>query len=418
MPVWSPPAPASPCTTTRTLSVGDVVVTRRNDRRLRTRTSWVRNGDRWTVVKVRGDGSVGVRPVGRRLGGVVVLPAAYVAGHVELGYAVTAHRAQGITVDTAHTVITGSSTRESLYVSMTRGRQSNIAYVTTDHPDPGHAVPHPADDPGKTARSVLTGVLAHVGAEQSAHAALRTEQDRWGGIAQLAAEYDTIATAAQHDRWVALIRSSPLTADQADAVVASDAFGPLTATLRRAEAHHHDVDTLLPRVVTVRGFEDADDIAAVLDARIIRATTHRTGSGRARLRPRLIAGLIPDVRGPVDAEMRQALDVRARLIEQRAAALADAALRDRRTVDPRARHTAERPASRGSVAKPSADRRLLTASGTRSAGPDRSATRPSRTHSAPTRSTQQPHLPWRSIWRQRLNPFGHPHPAWESTQRE
>lgn len=311
-----------------TLSVGDVVVTRCNDRRLRSRTSWVRNGDRWTVVKVHGDGSVGVRPVGRRLGGVVALPAAYVGEHVELGYAVTAHRAQGITVDTAHTVITASSTRESLYVSMTRGRASNIAYVTSDHPDPGHAVPHPADGPGTTARAVLTGVLAHVGAEQSAHATLRREQDRWGGIRQLAAEYDTIATTAQHDRWVTLIRSSPLTTAQADAVIASDAFGPLTATLRRAEAHHHDVDTLLPRVVTVRGFEDADDIAAVLNARIIRATTQRTGSDRARRRPRLIAGLIPDAQGPMDAEMRQALDERAHLIQQRAATLADAALRD------------------------------------------------------------------------------------------
>src|SRR3546814_5672516 len=38
-------------------SAGDVVITRRNDRRLRTRKgSWVRNGDRWTLVKVRMDG--------------------------------------------------------------------------------------------------------------------------------------------------------------------------------------------------------------------------------------------------------------------------------------------------------------------------------------------------------------------------
>lgn len=309
------------------MSAGDTVITRRNDRRLRTGKSWVRNGDRWTVTAVRSDGSVAVRDTGRRRGGIVVLPAAYVAAHVELGYAITAHRAQGITVDTAHAVITASSTRESLYVAMTRGRDSNIAYVATDRPDDAHIAPHPADDRGTTARSVLAGVLAHVGAEQSAHATLRAEQDAWSNIAQLAAEYDTIATAAQHDRWVALIRSSPLTAAQADAVVGSDAFGPLAATLRRAEAGHHDVHALFPRLVAVRGFDDAADIAAVLDARLARATARPAGSGRTARRPLLIAGLIPEAVGGMDADMRQALDERRHLIEQRATSLADAAIR-------------------------------------------------------------------------------------------
>ncbi len=312
-----------------TMSAGDTVITRRNDRRLRTRTSWVRNGDRWVVTAVRPDGSVAVRQAGRRRGGTVVLPAGYVAEHVELGYAITAHRAQGITVDTAHAVITASSTRESLYVAMTRGRESNIAYVATDQPDTDHVVPHPADDPTATARSVLVGVLAHVGAEQSAHATLRTEQETWSNIGRLAAEYETIAAAAQHDRWVALIRSSPLTAAQADAVIASDAFGPLGATLRRAEAGHHDVDALFPPLVAVRGFDDAADIAAVLDARLIRATGSQTGSARARRAPRLIAGLIPQAVGSMDPEMRHALDDRRALIEQRARTLADSAIQSR-----------------------------------------------------------------------------------------
>ncbi|MFD1505049.1 hypothetical protein ACFSBG_05110 [Georgenia yuyongxinii] len=40
-------------------STGDLVITRRNDRKLRTgRTGWVRNGDRWTVIDVRRDGSI------------------------------------------------------------------------------------------------------------------------------------------------------------------------------------------------------------------------------------------------------------------------------------------------------------------------------------------------------------------------
>lgn len=118
-----------------------------------------------------------------------------------LGYAVTAHRAQGITTDTAHTVVTETTARENFYVAMTRGRNANHAYVAVDRPDDAHSQPHPGDNTDATARSVLYGVMQHVGAELSAHETITAEQERWGSIAQLAAEYETIAQAAQHDRW-------------------------------------------------------------------------------------------------------------------------------------------------------------------------------------------------------------------------
>ena len=78
-----------------TAGVGDLVVTRQNDRRLATGRRWVRNGDRWTVTATEHDGSMTVQRANG--GGMVVLPAAYVAEHVELAYASTAHRAQGRT---------------------------------------------------------------------------------------------------------------------------------------------------------------------------------------------------------------------------------------------------------------------------------------------------------------------------------
>jgi len=120
-------------------SRGDTVITRRNHRRLKAgRSGWVRNGDRWTVTRVHADGAVTVRRAEHARGASVVLPADYAAEHLDLGYAVTAHRAQGVTVDTAHTVITASTTRENLYVSMTRGRAANHAYVAVDRPDDAH----------------------------------------------------------------------------------------------------------------------------------------------------------------------------------------------------------------------------------------------------------------------------------------
>lgn len=304
-------------------AIGDTVITRKNDRRLVAGRGWVRNGDRWTVLDARTDGAVVARRLGATRGCSFVLPAAYVAEHLELGYAVTSYRAQGVTTDTAHVLVDSSMTRENLYVAMTRGRESNQAYVAVDRPDSLHSGPHPADDAGATGRSVLYGVLQHVGAELSAHEALVVEQETWGTIAQLAAEYETIAAAAQRDRWASLLRTSGLSDVEAAAAIESDAFGPLTAELRRAEANHHDVDALLPRLVRARGFDDADDVAAVLRHRVAAATSRPAGSARSRKTPRLIVGLIPEANGSMSDEMRTALEERRALMEERVGAVLD-----------------------------------------------------------------------------------------------
>lgn len=174
-------------------------------------------------------------------------------------------------------------------------------------------------------------MLQHVGAELSAHETITAEQETWANIGQLAAEYETIAAAAQRDRWASLVRASGLTEEEAEDAIASPAFGALTAELRLAEANHHDIETLLPRLVRARGFTDADDIAAVLHYRLAGATARPAGSGRARRTPRLIAGLIPEATGTMSSEFRQALTERRDLIETRATELLDTALTEKQT---------------------------------------------------------------------------------------
>lgn len=304
-------------------SAGDLIITRSNDRRIRSlRAGWVRNGDRWRITDVLGDGSIVVRRLGHRLGAAVVVPAGYVAEHVDLGYATTAHRAQGITVDTAHVVASGSTTRENFYVSMTRGRDSNIAYVALDKPDDSHAAPQPDD---VNARTVLFGILQHSGVELSAHQTIEAEQEQWSSISQVGAEYETVAAAAQYDRWVALLRNCGLEPGQSEEVTASDSFGPLAAELRRAEANHHNLDTLLPRLVASRPLGDAADIGAVLISRISHATSRPKG-GKNRRVPKLIVGLISVAEGPMSDEMRAGLVEREALMEARALALAEDAV--------------------------------------------------------------------------------------------
>jgi len=154
--------------------VGDLIVTRRNDRRLVAPGGFVKNGDRWRVLAHHRDGGLIVqRPRGGRL---VRLPAGYVAAHVELGYATTAQRAQGRTVDRAHAYLGPAATRETLYVMASRGVQENVLYVDTS-PDPDPAS-RPDDQPETEPRDVLLEVLARDGVDRAASTVLAQE---WGG---------------------------------------------------------------------------------------------------------------------------------------------------------------------------------------------------------------------------------------------
>lgn len=126
----------------QTAAVGDIVVTRRNDRTLRTdRGEPVRNRERWTVTAVHDDGTLTVSHHGGH--GAVTLPSEYVRAHVQLGYAATAHGHQGDTVDVSLTLVTAATTHRSLYVGATRGRDENrLGVVTTADEDARDVLEH------------------------------------------------------------------------------------------------------------------------------------------------------------------------------------------------------------------------------------------------------------------------------------
>lgn len=111
------------------ICVGDEVVTRRNDRTLRTdRGITVKNRAHWTVETIHSDRSVTLTGPP----GTVHAPADYVAMHLRLGYAQTSHATQGRTVDTALLLVDGPTDSHGVYTPMTRGRAANHAYVVTD----------------------------------------------------------------------------------------------------------------------------------------------------------------------------------------------------------------------------------------------------------------------------------------------
>jgi hypothetical protein len=55
-------------------------------------------------------------------------------GHVDYGYALTGHKAQGVTTDRTFVIVEGTTDREWAYVAMSRGRQNNTLYLTNTEP--------------------------------------------------------------------------------------------------------------------------------------------------------------------------------------------------------------------------------------------------------------------------------------------
>ena len=163
----------------QTVGIGDHVVTTRNDRRLGTTAgSWVRNGDRWQVTATHPDGSITASHLAGH--GRARLPAAYVTSDVALAYALTVHKAQGVTVDRSILLADDTTTAEALYVGMTRGRHDNTALVVCDDLDPEH------HDPPRPALDILTSALGRVAADEAAIDVLRRTLDASESLAVLA----------------------------------------------------------------------------------------------------------------------------------------------------------------------------------------------------------------------------------------
>jgi len=221
-----------------TIGVGDVIVTRRNSRALVSGTGWVKNGDQWHVTGINPDGTIEAQRASGS--GTARLPAAYVNQHVELGYAMTAHRAQGRTVDTAHAFVAATTTREPLYVMATRGRESNRLYVDTTY-DPDVATAHePA--PESDATEVLRQVLATTGADSSATETLDEEWSRAENPARVTAERKLIARRARDHRYGEMLISAGLPAGNLQAMRNTTTWGSITASLHAAESMGLDIE--------------------------------------------------------------------------------------------------------------------------------------------------------------------------------
>jgi hypothetical protein len=209
-------------------------------------------------------------------------------GDAELGYAVTDHVAQGRTVHAGLAVITGTEDRQHAYVALTRGTDTNMAYVFTvslkrADPAPG---PRPAPELARYDRltaertaqpaspaaagprdalGVLAGVLDRDGQQLSASQTWQRALADADHLATLNAIWIAEATAARERHYRDLLLASLPPEYRREP---GHQARWLWRTLRAAELAGLDTGQVLTAAIGERDLAGARDVAAVIDARL------------------------------------------------------------------------------------------------------------------------------------------------------
>ncbi|SNS54627.1 conjugative relaxase domain-containing protein, TrwC/TraI family [Micrococcales bacterium KH10] len=263
--------------------VGDVIVAREVDRQNKdTCGDFVRNGTLATVTKVGRDGSLVVRRHDNNA--TVTLNAKYTREATDLGYAMTAHRAQGSTVDRAHVAVPVGAMmpRELFYVAMTRGRHSNKAWVGEEVAEDGIVIDGTksliAEEDRLTYHMRLAAILQTSGAQRSATQVRDDEYERTHALSHLHAEREHLITLTRPpvdpelvDQALMIVNtrfgSAPRETNDADDAGASrralaNHLARLHTTTRRA------MNDLIDEALTVRPTTGAHDLPALVHWRL------------------------------------------------------------------------------------------------------------------------------------------------------
>ena len=157
-------------------SVGDVIITRSNDRRLRlTATDWVKNGDRWTITGIgqtrRADRPTQPQPPHR--------PAACrLRPHLDRPRLCHHHPYRPRRLRRHHARPgTGQESRQQLYTMLTRGRAANHLYLQVVGDGDPHTLIRPDTIAPRTPTETLQQILARDDTPASATTLLRELSD-------------------------------------------------------------------------------------------------------------------------------------------------------------------------------------------------------------------------------------------------
>jgi hypothetical protein len=259
-------------------SVGDMIITRANDRRLRlSATDWVKNGDRWTITHLDHSGGLTVRHTHSQL--TVRLPLDYVCTSTGLGYATTIHSAQGVSADTMHGLLTGQESRQQLYTMLTRGRHANHLYLQVVGDGDPHSIIRADTMAPSTPTETLQQILTCDEAPVSGSTVLRQLNNPATRLFQAVQRY----TDGLHVAAAQLVGAQTVAElDQADQFIPGLTNEPAWPTLRAhllslaAETGKHPLRHMLT-AASGRDLGTAGDMAAVLYWRLPELTPSNPG---------------------------------------------------------------------------------------------------------------------------------------------
>jgi DNA primase catalytic core len=246
-------------------SVGDLIITRSNDRQLRlTSTDWVKNGDRWIVRAITVGGDLDVQHLRNRRR--VRLPGGYVQTSAELGYATTVHAAQGLSVDTVHGLATGEESRQQLYTMLTRGKVANHLYLQVVGDGDPHSIIWPDTVRPATPTDILEQIVARDDAARSATTLRRDQHDPAARLADATRRYvDALHVAAEDLAGAQGVAALETAAEEAVPGISDEPAWPaLRARLLLLEAAGTDPIAQLLSIVDTRELDSAIDRAAVV----------------------------------------------------------------------------------------------------------------------------------------------------------
>ena len=239
---------------------GDVVVTRRNDRRLIVNRGhdFVKNNDVWIITGIRDDGGLDVQH--RDHHGTTTLPTEYVRQHVDLGYASTIHRAQGMTYDSSYALLSSGLDRAQAYVATSRGRYDNRLYI--------------AVETGEDAPTVLARIAANTAGNLSAHDTSKVERAKARSLEHLGAIHRDLVDQAREQRLRTVFAAQSGTLE-AERYFRSTAWDAVAHHLKIAEDRGLNLPLLIQDALDVGEIESAHDRAAVMAWRVERLMENR-----------------------------------------------------------------------------------------------------------------------------------------------
>ena len=315
-------------------SPGDLIICTKNDHTVQAGEPgrMLANGDLLRIDAVTRDGLIVRRALDadphtgqRRWTGRQFLYAGY--HDAELGYAVTDHVAQSRTVTAGLALITGAEDRQHAYVVLSRGTDTNVAYVFTVSPKRADPAPGPRPAPELTRYDRITAgrhgqPAAAAAGTRDALAVLASVLDRDGQQLSASQTRQHALTDADHLAILNAIWTAETTAAREqhyrDLLLAHlpPGYGRepghqarwLWRTIRAAELAGLDPGEVLAAAIGERDLAGARDLAAVIDARI----RYRTGA------------LVPAPAGPWSAQVPAIADPARRAWLAEIAALMDA----------------------------------------------------------------------------------------------